>query len=248
MKFVNCIFCGVAALVINATYVRGDVFGGIEFPNGVVSFADEVLEYDPLYNGGPGPTVNTDPSLALGAPEGLAVNKCISLGRGGMIRLKFTNNNLVNSGDAGKDLHVFEIGADVEDTYVAIRATAETAALLGDLYTSDEDGYYDIGKVFGSTSSIDIDLCFPGFAAGELIFDAVQLIDDYYEGDSTGRSVGADIDSVGAIGSVSLCDYYLVGDVNYDCAVNILDFALLATNWLIDCIAEPGNSSCIPVQ
>ena len=42
-----------------------------------------------------------------------------------------------------------------------------------------------------------------GFGAGELTFDAVQLIDDTTEGQQTGVTVGADIDAVGAISSTA---------------------------------------------
>lgn len=53
--------------------------------------------------------------------------------------------------------------------------------------------------MFGSTSSIDIDFHFPGQPSGTIRFDAVQLVDDPSEGSSSGATVGADIDSVGAI-------------------------------------------------
>ncbi len=231
-----------------AAAAEADVYGGIEFPEGAVSFADEVIRFEPLYNGGPAPTENTNPQLALGAPEGLAVNRCTSLGRGGLIELAFTNNVLINSGNSDHDLHIFEIGADVEDTYVAIRPTAETAQLLGAQYDANNDGFYEIGKVYGSTASIDIDSVFTGFGPGQLVFDAVQLIDDYNEGNSSGSTVGADIDAVGAIGTFNLCRYYLVGDINFDCSVDLVDFALMAANWLVDCNADSSDPTCIPVE
>ena len=235
--------CFVNIIVVSAA--KAAVYGGIEFPEGAVSFADEVIRFEPLYSGGPAPTLNTNPQLALGVPEGLAVNKCTSLGRGGLIELAFTNNALINSGNSDHDLHIFEIGSDVEDTFVAIRPTAETAQLLGVQYDADNDGFYEIGKVYGSTASIDIDSVFPGFEPGQLVFDAVQLIDDYNEGNSSGNTVGADIDAVGAIGTFNLCSYYLVGDVNFDCAVDLVDFALMAANWLVDCNADSSDPACI---
>ncbi|WP_191965279.1 PEP-CTERM sorting domain-containing protein [Marinobacter halotolerans] len=112
----------------------------------------------------------------------------------------FDNNSLTNSGDADNDLHIFEIGPDVEDTFVAIRPTADTLSLLGAFSGLEiNDGFFSIGKVFGATSSLDIDSVFGGFGAGQLRFDAVQLIDDIDEGASSGSTVGADIDAVGAI-------------------------------------------------
>ena len=249
----NIIYKSVAIvflLAICSTSLKAETFGGINFPDGIVSFADEIIRYEPLYSGGPAPTENLITEYALGAPEGLATNKCLSLGSGGLVELLFVNNELINSGDDTADLHIFEIGSDVEDTFVAIRPTATTASLLGDsvLLDIDQDGYYEIGKVYGSTSSIDIDSIFPGFEPGTLHFDAVQLIDDKNEGNSTGATVGADIDAVGAIGSVRLCQFYLAGDVDFDCDVDLEDFALLATNWLINCNQSPSEPACIPMQ
>lgn len=116
--------------------------------------------------------------------------------------MRFIDNRLTNSGNAQKDLYVFEIGPDVEDTFVAIRPSADTLALLNPALDLNGDGFFEVGKVFGSTSSIDIDAYFAGFAKGVLAFDAVQLIDDPAEGEQGGTNVGADIDAVGAISSV----------------------------------------------
>ena len=43
------------------------------------------------------------------------------------------------------------------------------------------------------------------------------------------------------------CAYKLAGDVNRDCKVDLVDFAKMAENWLIDCNAEPTNSACTPI-
>ncbi len=180
-------------------------FGGIDFPDGASSFADGVLTYDNLFGGGPAPTDSNflDPLESLGPPDYVSPLGSVSLGDGGLIELEFTNNLLTNSGDAGLDIHIFEVGPDVEDTFVAIKPTAATAILLDPLvYDANTDGFYEIGKVFGATASIDIDAFFPPAAAGTYTFEAVQLIDDTDEGGQTGSTVGADIDSVGAISSM----------------------------------------------
>jgi PEP-CTERM motif len=206
------------------------IFDGIEFPDGASSFADQVIRYDPLFSGGPPPTQPnaTDPNTALGVPlEGGVV----SLGSGGLIELQFIDNRLTNSGDGGPDLHIFEVGPDVEDTFVAIRPVGMTMLLLEDLFSlldSDADGYFEVGKVFGSTSSIDIDEVFPGFGPSELVFDAVQLIDDPNEGLLTGGTIGADIDAVGAIHTEGIV---LEGDLNLDGFVGIADLNLVLSNW-----------------
>jgi hypothetical protein len=187
------------------TVAQASIFGGIDFPNGASSFADSVISYDPLHSGGLAPTNPdfTDPTKSLGIPNYVSPIGSVSLGSGGLLELSFTDNLLTSSGSASDDLHIFEVGPDVEDTFVAIRPTAATLALLpATAVDANNDGFFEIGKVFGATSSLDIDAVFGGFLAGELTFDAVQLIDDPNEGNNAGETVGADIDSVGAISSV----------------------------------------------
>ena len=126
----------------------------------------------------------TSAFAASTAPDSTSV----SLGRGGVIVVEFTDNALTGSGNSDADLHIFEIGSDVEDTFVEI--------------SQDGINFIDVGKVFGSTSSIDID---PFLAAEGLLssalFTFVRLTDDPNEGQSSGQFVGADIDAVGAISS-----------------------------------------------
>lgn len=40
------------------------------------------------------------------------------------------------------------------------------------------------------------------------------------------------------------CRYTLSGDMNDDCKVNLLDFAMVARNWLIDCNLNPTDPAC----
>ena len=39
-------------LSICVPILQAETFGGIEFPNGAVSFADEVIDYNNIYSGG----------------------------------------------------------------------------------------------------------------------------------------------------------------------------------------------------
>jgi hypothetical protein len=41
------------------------------------------------------------------------------------------------------------------------------------------------------------------------------------------------------------CIYTLAGDINRDCKVDFIDFAMMAENWLIDCNITPDNTACI---
>ena len=110
-------------------------------------YADGVLSYDPLFTGGPAPSVSVQNTLqALGAPNG----QYVTLGRGGLIELAWLDNVLTNSASSLKDLWIYEVGPDVEDTYVAVRPTLATALLLGAGHDANGDGFFEIGKVFGS--------------------------------------------------------------------------------------------------
>ncbi len=40
------------------------------------------------------------------------------------------------------------------------------------------------------------------------------------------------------------CPAALMGDVNKDCVVNLMDFAEMAANWLLDCYQIPNHPSC----
>jgi hypothetical protein len=42
------------------------------------------------------------------------------------------------------------------------------------------------------------------------------------------------------------CTFNLAGDLNDDCIVNFIDFAVMANNWLVDCIENPDNPDCVP--
>jgi hypothetical protein len=179
-------FFGIGARPASAVIIRG-----IDFPAGDLSFMDEVVSYSPEGVGIPN-APHRDPFTSLGRPDFNGDNNCtgdprctfVSLGSGGNIVLRFTDNSLTGSGDSAFDLHVFEIGPDVEDTFVDI--------------SKDGVDWFSVGKVLGSTASIDIDRF--GFGPTDFFY-FVRLTDDPNEGAITGIQVGADIDSVGAITS-----------------------------------------------
>jgi outer membrane protein assembly factor BamB len=45
-------------------------------------------------------------------------------------------------------------------------------------------------------------------------------------------------------GVLGICQFKLAGDCNGDCVVNLVDFALMASSWLVDCNVDPGNILC----
>lgn len=179
-----------AGALAGANLAQAVIYQGIDFPDGAISFADAVVSYDPLFDGGPGPThLNfTDPAEALGIPDytgGGTGTGSVSLGDGGRIILEFLDNFLTGSDDAGFDLHIFEVGPDVEDTFVDI--------------SKDGAIWHAVGKVSGGISSIDIDSF--GFTSADL-FSFVRLTDDTLLDGQGGSTVGADIDAVGAITTI----------------------------------------------
>jgi hypothetical protein len=184
----------IGFLLIGVTFYGSDahseVIGGVEFPQGVRSFADAVVLYDP---GRPEPTEpHQGKANALGAPDYKGNNSCtsqdsctfVSLGSGGSITLRFTDNSLTGSGSTDFDLWIFEVGPDVEDTFVEVSQDGVTWA--------------SVGKVTGGRRGIDIDAY--GFGPNARL-SYVRLTDDPNEGHTTGATVGADIDAVGAIAS-----------------------------------------------
>ena len=171
----------------------GNTQGSVDFPDGVISLADAVVEYDPGIVGGNPTEPYRGADNATGLPDYSGANTCasqsdctfVSLGVGGSLTLRFTDNALTGSGDSAFDLHIFEIGPDVEDTAVYISTDGVTFA--------------SVGSVGGSLSSIDIDAF--GFGIGDM-FHYVRLVDVALEGATSGITVGADIDAVGAITTV----------------------------------------------
>lgn len=175
------------------------VFGGVDFPQGISSFADTVISYQPAkpqqIAAGAKHPIN-----ALGPPDSTNV----SLGQGGKLTLGFTDNVLTNSATAKNDLWIFEVGPDVESTFVYVHPTPDTKPLLSPALDPDGDGYYAVGEIKGSTRGVDIDKAIPGFAPGKLRFDAILMIDDPNQGDGSPGTPGADINAVGAITSSSV--------------------------------------------
>ncbi len=159
------------------------------------NFADGVYDFSPVIQSGQPTSPYLDPSNALGAPDYAGGSTCpdapsctfVSLGDGGSITVWFEDNALTGSDNADPDLWIYEVGPDVEDTFVEISADGTT--------------WHPVGKVFGSTSTVDIDAY--GFGTGDA-FHYVRLTDDPDEGGQSGDTVGADIDAVEALTSVPI--------------------------------------------
>lgn len=174
MVFLAPMNIGAQEPVVYTDGSRGEVI----FPQGPLSFADEVISFD---MGSPDAGKASErPQDTLGPPDYSAGSDTnyLTLGCAGTLVLAFTDNSLVDT--PGPDLHVFEIGPYVEPTGLAI----------------SEDGvnWIRVGKIEGGKSAVDI----AAFARSGATYRYIKLVDlkqscrDY---------PGADIDAVGAIGS-----------------------------------------------
>jgi hypothetical protein len=170
-------FCAV----IVANNVSAIPIEGIEFPGGVASFADDVVSYSP----GSDVTSNyINPSNALGVPDINGFNGATSLGEGGELVLRFTDNSLTASGDASADLWIFEVGDVTEFFNVAI--------------STDNFNWINLGDVLGQPTGIDID-SIASVTTG-VSYSFVRLR-DILPNQTNSPSGEADIDAVGAISS-----------------------------------------------
>jgi outer membrane protein OmpA-like peptidoglycan-associated protein len=177
--FVAIIACCVpAALAKDYVDSRGKK---VVLPLGDASFADEVVSFE---KGRPAARdVDSQPGDALGPPNYDKNNKkaknVVSLGCGGTLTLRFTDNALVDID--GPDLFVFEVGPDIEPTDLSISV--------------DGTQWVHVGKIAGGRADVDIaSVSHPGDA-----YHFVRLI-DLKKG--CGSSFpGADIDAVAAIGT-----------------------------------------------
>lgn len=156
-----------------------DGHGGFIFlPQGDISFADEVVDFK---RGDPDAISEAcDSTLSLGITDfdGHASN-FTSLGCGGTLTLRFTDNALINID--GPDLYVYEVGKYIETTQLYV--------------SKDGKKWINVGAISGGVSSVDIG---DSVKQGE-VFHYVKLKDLKF--DCKGSWPGADIDAVAAIGS-----------------------------------------------
>lgn len=196
-------------LLIPRAINRTNVFYGVNFPNGELSFADEIVSYQPRIYFNEDGLANVsapfnNPRTALGVPNSshpenpfldLWARNDVSLGFGGSLILAFKDNLLTGSGDEKIDLWIFEAGERTESVLVEISKDGKT--------------WYSVGKTSQEENGIDID----AFGWGEDDFFAYVLLADnpldgnhdgiWNDGEWIGWG-GADIDAVGAVSSVSL--------------------------------------------
>lgn len=155
----------------------------LTFPHGAASFADRVVNFTP--GDPPAEPDFCQPESTLGVRNYTYqkdAKKFTSFGKGGEIILEFVDNRLVDV--SGDDLYIFEIGPTVEAMFIAI--------------STDGKEWVSVGRISGDDAGIDIG---PFVKSGQQ-FRFVRLKDDPDDGRHSGRTGGADLDAVGALGSV----------------------------------------------
>lgn len=173
-----------AALPVHADApCPGTVYGkgarAICLPMGAASFADEVVSFE--RSARPAEPTWDAPEQALGEPDYTRPSApgYVSLGCHGVLVLRFVDNVLVDVD--GLDLYVFEVGPMVEATDLEISA--------------DGSQWLPVGRIEGARSEVDI----AGVATPGTGYPFVRLTN---AGKACGgRSPGADIDAVAAVGS-----------------------------------------------
>ena len=203
--------------IVNNTIVGGSItsgaeappetFQGVLFDEGVISFADTVVEFLPDAGGAPPAIIHQVSTQALGAPDSLDPgaepidgSSVVSLGLGGSLTVQFTDNLLSGSGDAQPDLVVFETGG-VE----SVRVEISRDGLL----------FQDVGILGGLDDRLDIDQ----FGFGTQDRFAFVRLTDLRQGSTNGTALGADIDAIGALSSVPV-DAFTAGGVGIDVTGN----------------------------
>lgn len=186
-------------LAMLAAPATAEIFRGVDFPQGASSFADEVAAFTRGTSGTSGV-----PERALGPPDGpggALTNHSVTLGNGGTLTIRFTDNILTGSGDASADLFIFETGTAQE--FVTVELSEDGAS------------FSSCGQTFGQTGEIDIDSC--GFGPRARVM-FVRITDVASHRPANDDTAGADIDAIGAITTISSepNDPPRVGDDEYD--------------------------------
>ncbi|MEM8667655.1 MAG: GEVED domain-containing protein [Planctomycetota bacterium] len=197
--------------IVNNTLVGGlvdagpdlgpQVFSGLLFERGGISFADAVVEVD---LGGDVDGTFTDPLAAISSPDGTGLGAepddgefTLSLGTGGSATFAFTNNFLTGSDSPSADLVIFETGAS-ETVRVEV--------------SRDGENFFPVGTASGANNSIDLDAF--GFTSNDRLsfVRLTDVISPLDEPTPAFGPAGADIDAIGALSTTPATVYTAGGE------------------------------------
>lgn len=176
----------------------------VNFPAGAISFADQLVDFSPgiIFDPARGVNIPLSPYLdgnnAVGVPDmdfaqsllcfagtpSTETCKFTSLGSLGSLTVRFTDNLLTGNGATSPDLWIFEAGPS-DLTFVDISV--------------DGQNWLGVGSIGGFTG-VDIDAF--GFGPGTAF--AYVRLRDAPGGQTSGETLGADIDAIGAISTVAV--------------------------------------------
>lgn len=173
-----CLTCGEVAAQAPQSYVdyrKQEVV----LPLGPLSFADRAVSHAKGSKQALKPERN--PANALGEPDFKKAGdgRAFTLGCHGEAVFEFVDNALVDVD--GPDLYIFEVGQDVEPTFVSL--------------SRDGENWRPIGKIAGAKTAIDL----RAHGLSDETFRFVRLKDTGKY--CSGRWPGADIDAIAAVGS-----------------------------------------------
>lgn len=176
-------------------YYKTDRQKTVYLPLGKISFADTIVEF----NIGQSLPIEKyrDSSQCLHEPnyKNYQTPNFVSLGCGGSLTVKFTDNGFMNL--PGDDLYIFEVGPSKETATIEI--------------SQDGQDFIFAGKISGGKSSLE--LSDVGIDS-ETVFYYVRITD--LKEVCRSISAGADIDAIGAINSVM--EITIDADVLFDVA------------------------------
>lgn len=199
IKRTNFLMMGAASMTAAALLASTAEADTISYDS--ILFVDSVLDFHRGLHAGNQRV--QDPNAALGAPDhvGQSWNTSVSLGTGGWITLGFTGEEyLAVSGDENLDLLIWDSGAIHEQATVYVRPLDQVAHYLSN-FDFDQDGFIEVGLTRTDTglTGLDLDAVFGGFAFGQLLFDAVKIVDSELFQGMNNDAAGLDLDAVGAV-------------------------------------------------
>ena len=210
----------VAGVALAAPTSYPDRSETITFPQGDDSFADQVVSFNRATNANGSATTNGVQASTLGAPDGPdntgATAASPSLGDGGSMTLRWTDNALTGSGNANPDLHIYERGTQYEDTHAWVSPDGTNYTYVGRT-TGGQPGKVNIDAVPATQPDGSANRIYDGTPGGVAATGSngfgvsarlthVRVLDVTGHLDNGGAFAGADIDAVGAIETVLLND------------------------------------------
>jgi hypothetical protein len=122
----------------------------------------------------------------------------------------------------------FSLHAHLAGNYDGVRISGPESALINKFIQTGHVDFYE-----GEINEIGMTV------------NSLTLVSPGRDLNHDGKWTDYDFDVTFTIIGTFPCQYNLEGDLNDDCKVDMLDFAIVADNWLVDCYTDPNNPACI---